>query len=271
MSTVIHSDKARSSQRPEVPTTNVKQKTAKPTSDALASENLSARKGSLVNAGASASLREGAQLLTKAMTTYAAQQDPGAGASAGSQHYTFLKAYSFLIRAVPKKDRLALLEQMRRGIDEVAKAELNVTLAESGESPDSEPVSTADFMAGLAGQEQEQRSTDIASGRLVPGAAIRARLGISAQALSAALKAKRIFVLQGPSGEYLYPGFFADGSYDRRVLEKVCKALNDLPGAAKWDFFMSPRLSLGGKTPLDALAKGKVDEVMSAAGAFREL
>ena len=271
MSTVIHSDKAKSSQRPGVPTTDAKQKTGKPMSDALASEKLSARKDSLVNAGAGASFREGAQLLTQAMTTYAARQDPGAGASAGSQHYTFLKAYSFLIRAVPKKDRLALLEQMRRGIDEVAKNELKVTLGESRESSDGKPVSTADFMVGLARQEQEQRSTDIASGRLLPGAAIRARLGISAQALSAALKAKRIFVMQGPSGEYLYPWFFAEGSYDRRVLEKVCKALGDLPGAAKWDFFMSPRFSLGGKTPLDALAKGKVDEVVSAAGAFRDL
>ncbi|MET0961855.1 MAG: hypothetical protein ABWY05_03425 [Noviherbaspirillum sp.] len=270
MATAIHSDKAKSGQRSEIPTTDVEQSAGKPTT-AVASAKLSARKGSLDNSGVGKSLREGAQLLTRAMTNYAARQDPGASADAGSQHTIFLKAYSFLIRAVPKKDRLALLEQMRRGIDEVAKTEMNATLGESRKGTSGEPVSTADFMAGLARQEQEQRSADLASGRLLPGAAIRARLGISAQALSAALKARRIFVMQGPSGEYLYPGFVADGSYDRRVLEKVCKVLGDLPGAAKWDFFMSPRVSLGGKTPLDALAKGKVEEVVSAAGAFREL
>lgn len=99
---------------------------------------------------------------------------------------------------------------------------------------------------------------------------MRARLRVSPQALSAALKAKRMFIMQGPSGEYVYPEFFADSTYDRRVLERVCKALGDLPGAAKWDFFMSPRVSLAGKTPLNALAKGKVDEVMAAADAFRE-
>jgi hypothetical protein len=77
-------------------------------------------------------------------------------------------------------------------------------------------------------------------------------------------------VLQGASGEYLYPAFFAEPAYERRALEKVCKALGDLPGAAKWDFFMSPRVSLNGRTPLQALAKGALDEVLEAANAFRE-
>jgi hypothetical protein len=144
---------------------------------------------------------------------------------------------------------------------------------EEGESTPKNPapkhrVSTEDFMAGLMREEESQRAKDIASKRLISGAEMRQRLGVSPQALSAALKAKRMFVLTGPSGGYYYPSFFADPSYDRPVLEKVCRALGDLPGASKWDFFTTPKISLGNKAPLDALAKGKLDAVLIAAAGF---
>jgi hypothetical protein len=125
-------------------------------------------------------------------------------------------------------------------------------------------------MAGLVREEKTQREKDIASKRLISGAEMRERLGVSPQALSAALKAKRMFVLTGPSGGYYYPSFFADPRYDRPVLEKVCRTLGDLPGASKWDFFTTPKISLGNKAPLDALAKGKLDAVLIAAAGFLE-
>jgi hypothetical protein len=50
----------------------------------------------------------------------------------------------------------------------------------------------------------------------------------------------------------------------------VSKALGDLPAAAKWDFFMTPRVSLQNKMPLEALAMGNVVAVMAAAQAFAE-
>lgn len=79
-----------------------------------------------------------------------------------------------------------------------------------------------------------------------------------------------MFVMQGPSGEYAYPAFFADPAYHRPVLEKVCKALGDLPGSSKWGFFTGPRFSLGGKNPLGFLAKGQIEAVMTAARTFAE-
>lgn len=217
-----------------------------------------------------ARLRAGARLLTQAISSYAGQTSLRTDRASVRQPHDFQEAYASMINAVPKGIRLDMLKQMHRGLEQAVKAELDVTLGELAANDDDGRVSTADFMARLERQEQEQRESDISSKRLVLGAEMRARLGVTPQALSAALKAKRIFAMQGISGEYMYPAFFADNTYDRPVLEKICKALGDLPAGSKWDFFTSPRTSLGGKTPLEALAKGKVDAVMSAAKAFSE-
>lgn len=127
-------------------------------------------------------------------------------------------------------------------------------------------------MAELDRQEKAQREKDVAEGRLLLDAEIRKRLGLSNHALRDALKEKRMFALKGPSGKFYYPAFFADEkTYNRIVLEQVCMALGDIPAASKWGFFTLPRLSLGGQTPLEAIAKGnKLDIVMNAAKAFAE-
>lgn len=183
----------------------------------------------------------------------------------------FARACSLLVRGVPEEQRGPLLQGMARGLEEVAKG----LPSQVGDEPPSgpgevAPVSTRDFMANLAQQETAQRARDIRDGLLVSGAALAARLGMSPQGLHHARKTTRMFALQGPSGEMVYPAFFADPRQDRKRLEAVSKVLGDLPGAAKWDFFISVRLSLGNRTPLEALAKGKVDAVMAAAQAFAE-
>jgi hypothetical protein len=43
-----------------------------------------------------------------------------------------------------------------------------------------------------------------------------------------------------------------------------------LAGTSKWQFFTNPRLSLGKKSPIEALRKGKYAEVLAAAKAFKE-
>ncbi|MDO8048874.1 hypothetical protein O3301_10385 [Janthinobacterium sp. SUN211] len=180
---------------------------------------------------------------------------------------TFQEAYASLLDAVPRDDRPALLAQMRRDLDIVAERELNRV---SGIDAHAGHVSTRQFMRGLEEQERQQREKDLASHSLLSGPELRARLEVTPQALSAALKARRLFALRGASGEYVYPAFFADPRHDRHILEKISKILGDLPGAAKWDFFTVPRLSLGGKSPLEALTKGKLDAVMAAARAYAD-
>jgi len=195
----------------------------------------------------------------------------GAGSSAGGAD-SFLRAYSTLVRSVPKTRRRALYRVMGEALAAAAEKEGLGDMAASPDAGNTEGAAAAnrDFMAGLARQEQLLRQQDIAAGRLLGSAEIRERLGISRQALSAAVRAQRLFALTGPSGDYFYPAFFADARHDRAVLEKVSRALGSLPGGAKWEFFTTPRLSLGRKTPLQALSKGQVDAVLAAAAAFAD-
>jgi hypothetical protein len=98
---------------------------------------------------------------------------------------------------------------------------------------------------------------------------LRGALGITRQAVSAATRSARMFTVE-VDGETYIPGFFVDGKVDRAILEKVSKLLGKLPGWTKWDFFISAKGSLGDISPLEALQKGKVDEVLRIAAAFAE-
>lgn len=93
--------------------------------------------------------------------------------------------------------------------------------------------------------------------------------GISPEALQDALAARRVFAVE-MHGQLLVPDFYLDARYDRRQLESICKVLGDLPGGSKLQFFTTPKGSLGGRTPLDALADGDVALVRRAAQGFVE-
>lgn len=56
----------------------------------------------------------------------------------------------------------------------------------------------------------------------------------------------------------------------RRVLETVTPALGDIPASSKWQFFTTPKASLGGATPLLALQRGDLQAVMATAAGFVE-
>lgn len=181
----------------------------------------------------------------------------------------FARAYEKMLASVPKRNRRVFLDAMRKGLDEAEKSANIDPVVQPEDQEGTE--STASFMAQLRAEEMAQREKNTQSGQLLPGAEMASRLGLTTQALSAALRGRRLFALTGPKGEFLYPAFFAESDkYDRRVLEQVCKALGTLPAGSKWNFFTTPLLSLNGKTPLDALAKGKVDAVLDAAHALAE-
>ena len=104
---------------------------------------------------------------------------------------------------------------------------------------------------------------------LLPSVQFAARMSFSKQALSKALTAHRLFYLEVTGTRY-FPAFFADHRYERRQLERVSRALGELPGSAKWQFFVRPKGSLGGLAPLDALAKGQYSAVRNAAESFAQ-
>jgi hypothetical protein len=126
------------------------------------------------------------------------------------------------------------------------------------------------FLDDLRAQELANRKRDIEEGRLLTSTALAQRLELKTQSLSKAVSANRMFTLDGPSGRKFYPAFFDHPQVDRDRIEAVCQSLGDLPGPSKWEFFTSPRASLKNLTPIDALARGMLTQVLRAATAFVE-
>jgi hypothetical protein len=119
-------------------------------------------------------------------------------------------------------------------------------------------------------QAEAARMALIDDGALVTSGRITEKLLVSRQALSKALKAKRMFAVEFNEARY-YPVFFADGDLRRRPLEHVSKALGDIDGWEKWVFFTTSKSSLDGMTPLDALRNDVPEKVVvQAALAFAE-
>ena len=109
----------------------------------------------------------------------------------------------------------------------------------------------------------------IANHELISSGELQSALDVKRQAISGAVKAKRLFAIVGPSGENYYPAYYADPTLDRRTLEQVSKALGSLPAPSKHHFFTSKSTILQ-ETPLDALRKGREAEVLAAAAGFAE-
>ncbi|KVW90817.1 hypothetical protein [Burkholderia cepacia] len=136
--------------------------------------------------------------------------------------------------------------------------------------PPARPAARAD--AAAADFEQRalaERRALVAKGALLPAAEIWAGLGMTRQALSKAVVSGRIFAVDVGAAQY-YPAFYLTGDIDRKTLGKVTQCLGSLPGWSKWQFFTTPKASLGNVTPLKALSQGKLAEVERAAAAFAE-
>lgn len=126
------------------------------------------------------------------------------------------------------------------------------------------------FMANLQQEAMRSRARLRDEGKLLESADICDRLHVTRQALSKAVAEQRLFALDGPGGRKLYPAFYSDSKLPKRDVERVAQTLGELPGATKWQFFTTPATTLGGKTPIEALSKGKVDDVLRTAGGFME-
>ncbi|MGZ8338615.1 MAG: hypothetical protein ACXWU9_03465 [Telluria sp.] len=107
------------------------------------------------------------------------------------------------------------------------------------------------------------------SKELLTQAELVERLGGNHRWVTSALKGERLFAVQAPSGVDYFPAFYAAPSIDRRSIGKVAKVLSGLPAASKYYFFVSKSFMLG-MTPLEALADGRVKDVLTVAAGFAE-
>jgi hypothetical protein len=131
-----------------------------------------------------------------------------------------------------------------------------------------ETAAAGSTMAALREQANQGLRKLIKEGLLMDRSDFQAERAITRQALSKAQQERRLFHVE-VDGERYFPSFFLDSSYDRTKLEAVSKVLGDLPGATKLHFFLQQRASLAGSTPLEAIASGNYQQVLSAAEALR--
>ena len=106
-------------------------------------------------------------------------------------------------------------------------------------------------------------------GTLITVPAFLTLWGGTEASLDKAIAENRVFALEVDGVRHV-PAFFADPVHDRSSLEEVSRALATFPGPSKLHFFLNPRASLEGKTPLEALAGGLIKKVLVAAQAFAE-
>ncbi|WP_018077080.1 hypothetical protein [Thiobacillus denitrificans] len=96
---------------------------------------------------------------------------------------------------------------------------------------------------------------------ILPAREFSEALGISLGALNREVKAYRLFAME-LAGETYYPAFYLHRPPDRMKIKRACKALGDLDGWEKWRFFTTPKGSVAGRTPIQAL---EGDEALQAA------
>ena len=136
--------------------------------------------------------------------------------------------------------------------------------------PMSTPESIAAGHAAMAEgrvRAAETLARRIENKELLSAGELRSALGITQAEIDDAVDSNRLFVFEGPDGEHYYPAFYAAADMDRSALEKVSQELGGLPAASKYHFFVSKRTNLG-ETPLEALKRGRLAEVLQAAAGF---
>ena len=123
--------------------------------------------------------------------------------------------------------------------------------------------------AKIRGLKRKKQMLEISGGALSSGQ-VADVLGISRQAVDKRRSSNQLLALtQGRRG-YSYPSFQFDDGKTIRGLEEVLAELKALDPWMQMAFFTSPNERLGGKTPIESLQKGLVEEVTRAASGYGE-
>lgn len=130
------------------------------------------------------------------------------------------------------------------------------------------PAESLEIMAEMRVQEGRIRARSIAEGELLTSNKFCGVLGITKQSLQEAVQEGRLFYVEGPNGIKVYPQFLAKAGNKRRDFEYVSLALQQLHGDMKWGFFKTRYISLQGLTPVEALMKGRLNDVLKTVSDF---
>jgi hypothetical protein len=182
-----------------------------------------------------------------------------------------MKAYVDKLESVPAQDRLVMLlamqDHLKRAALIVARATKAADVALNVAAEDGRERARLALHAEQQAQVAATWEAEREAGRLLTSGQLCEQLRITPQALSKAVKANRVFYVQGPAGARLYPAFFGDEKYDLRNLEKISRALGALSGSVKYWFFHDPIAPLGKRAPL-ALMGRELETVLRYASAL---
>ena len=94
-------------------------------------------------------------------------------------------------------------------------------------------------------------------------------LGVDAHWLVNALRDGRVFAMTAPNGRSYYPAFYTDVGLNRADVERVVQVLSLIEPVSRYTFFYRRWTPLGA-TPLEALRRGRLEEVLVMATWFSE-
>ncbi len=103
---------------------------------------------------------------------------------------------------------------------------------------------------------------------MLTGEAAAERLGVSRETINRRAQQGRLLALEFAKRGKRYPAWQFEESVAGRPLESVLAALGSLGDWERYRFFTQRQPGLGGRTPVEALRRGEVDAVKSAAGAW---
>ena len=185
---------------------------------------------------------------------------------AATKHPVF---YSRILRAFKKLESdlsSALIDEATAApTDYLVALEALSSAAESSQLMADDPFLAAKFR----GLKRKKQMLETGGGTLA-SEQVADVLGISRQAVDKRRSSNQLLALtQGRRG-YSYPSFqFSDG-HTIPGLEEVLRELKSLDPWMRMVFFTSPHERLGGKTPMDCLQKGSIEDVKSVAVEYGE-
>ncbi|PRF46399.1 hypothetical protein C6Q04_22500 [Burkholderia multivorans] len=126
----------------------------------------------------------------------------------------------------------------------------------------SEPLELTDCSA-----DNLERYSLVLQGKLLRSSDFCQALGITEKRLRKDVASGRIFSVEFEAEPY-YPAFLLSNLFDLKKFAMVVRGLGESTGWSKWKFFTTPAESLGGLTPLWALARKELKRVLKAAEDF---
>jgi len=209
-----------------------------------------------------AARKTGTRFKLERLVPSAASAGAGSAALADEAVESFQRAMDAVMRAFIGLD----LPEKRR-LKQASDFELLTTLAARTAEQEGDELA----QARLRGLEARKKLVE-AGGGFLDGAGVARLLGMTTAAVHKRYKAHQLLGIREEKRRIVYPAFQFHGERVVRDLPAVLQVLAQV-GVDEWAqlrFFAGANARLGGRSPIDALKAGDVEQVLAAARTFGE-